>query len=311
MSPRVLFAAVLLLAIAGGIAFVAFGSDGGSDDEQAADPAQLAVPWVDPDGPSPIIGSVDVNPADGSLWLSTNTGMFRVPPDGDRPEQVTGQLTTDSGRGRISEQLVIRFRGPDELIASGHPPAGEALPPALGMIGSDDGGRTWTGLGEVGTADFHAIQFSGDMIAAGFYGEPQAGVSRDGGKTFDIRVPPGALIDLEVDPQDPARWIGSTERELVVSSDEARSWRPVEPVPNIRFSWPASDTLYRIDPGGQVKMSSDGGETWEDRGSTGGEPQAMFAETRRRLYVALIDGTIKASDDGGRTWTDRVAATAE
>jgi hypothetical protein len=307
----VLLAAVVLLVAAGGIAFVAFGSDGGADDEQAADPEQLAVPWVDPDGPSPIVGSVDVNPADDSLWFSTNTGMFRVPPDGDRPEQVTGELNTDSGSGRISEQLVIRFRGPDALIASGHPPAGEALPPALGMIGSNDGGRTWNGLGEVGTADFHAIQLSGDLIGAGYYGEPQVGLSRDGGKTFENRVPPGAVIDLEIDPQDPARWIASTDRELVISDDEARSWRPVEPVPNIRFAWPASDTLYRIDPGGQVKASSDGGERWEDRGSTGGEPQAMFAKTRRQLYVAMIDGTIKESDDGGRTWTDRVVASAE
>jgi photosystem II stability/assembly factor-like uncharacterized protein len=37
----------------------------------------------------------------------------------------------------------------------------------------------------------------------------------------------------------------------------------------------------------------------------------MFAETRRHLYVALIDGTIKESDDGGRTWSDRVVASAE
>jgi hypothetical protein len=146
------------------------------------------------------------------------------------------------------------------------------------------------------------------VIAAGYYGESQAGISRDGGKTFETRVPPGALIDLEVDPEDPKRWIGSTDRELVVSDDEARSWRPVEPIPNIRFAWPASDTLYRIDPGGPVKVSSDGGQTWEDRGSTGGEPQAMVAENRRHLFVALIDGTIKESRDGGQTWTDRVVA---
>jgi hypothetical protein len=139
LSPRVLLAAVVLLVAAGGIAFLVLGSGSDTEDEQAAAPESLNVPWVDPDGPSPIVGSVDVNPADGSLWFSTNTGMFRVPPDGDRPEQVTGRLTTDAGSGQISEQLVIRFRGPDELIASGHPPAGEALPAALGMIGSTNG----------------------------------------------------------------------------------------------------------------------------------------------------------------------------
>jgi hypothetical protein len=308
LSPRALLAAILLLVVSGGIAFLASGSDSGADEERSAGSASSSAPRVDPDGPNPIVGSIDVNPADGSLWLSTNTGLFRVPKDGDRPELVTGLLTTHVGSGHISEQLVIRFRGPDDLIASGHAPSGEALPEALGMIASSDGGRTWTGLGEVGFADFHAIQLSGDVIAAGFHGAPQVAISRDGGKTFDTRVPPGALIDLEIDPQEPARWIGSTDRGLVVSTDEARTWRPVEPVPNVRFSWPASDTLYRIDPGGQVKRSFDGGETWARRGSTGGEPQALFAPTRRHLYVALSDGAIGESRDGGRTWTARVAA---
>ncbi len=191
---------------------------------------------------------------------------------------MTGRLTTDVGEGSISEQLVIRFRGPDDLIASGHPPAGEALPPALGMIASKDAGKTWTGLGEVGRNDFHAIQIAGELIVAGVYGEPSVTVSRDGGRTFESSTPPETLVDLEVDPDDPKRWVASTFEELVVTEDEGDSWRPVEPIPNVRFAWPAGDTLYRVDPGGPVKVSADGGRTWEDRGSTGGEPQAMFAD---------------------------------
>jgi hypothetical protein len=54
-----------------------------------------------------------------------------------------------------------------------------------------------------------------------------------------------------------------------------------------------------------VKVSTDGGDNWEDRGSTGGEPQAMTVDGEM-LYVALIDGTVKVSDDGGETFTDRI-----
>jgi photosystem II stability/assembly factor-like uncharacterized protein len=305
LSPRVLLAGVVLLVFAGLIAYLTLGS-GGDEEERAAGAEDLAVPWVDPDGPNPIVGSLDVNPADDSLWLATNTGLFRVPPGADQPRLVTGQLTTDSGSGRISEQLVIRFRGPDDMLGSGHPPAGEALPPALGMIASDDAGRTWTGIGEVGTADFHAIQTSGDVIVAGRYGEPAVSVSGDGGRTFEEAQPPAPLVDLEVDPQNADRWIASTSDELISSDDRGDSWRPVEPVPNARFAWPASDALYRIDPGGPVKVSADGGRSWEDRGDTGGEPQALFAATPRHLYAALIDGTVKESRDGGETWTDRI-----
>jgi hypothetical protein len=92
---------------------------GGENSEEGASltPQGLAVPWVNPDGVSPIVGSIDVNLADDSVWLSTNTGMWRVPAEGGEPEQVTGALEGQE----ISPELVIRFRGPDSLIASGHP----------------------------------------------------------------------------------------------------------------------------------------------------------------------------------------------
>jgi hypothetical protein len=310
ISPRALLAGAVALVAVGVVLFLTLGSGGGDEEKTAAGGGELRVPWVDPNGQSPVVGSVDVNPADGSLWLSTNTGLFRVPKGSGTPERVTGRLTTDLGEGRISEQLVIRFRGPDDMIASGHPPEGEALPAALGMIASKDAGKTWTGLGEVGRNDFHAIQTAGDLIVAGVYGEPSVTVSRDGGRTFTSTTPPETLVDLEVDPDDPRRWVASTFEELVVTNDEGRSWRPVEPIPNVRFAWPAGDTLFRVDPGGPVKVSSDGGRTWEDRGSTGGEPQAMFARTTEHLFVALFDGTVKESTDGGRTWTDRVVPPA-
>jgi len=307
LSPRVLLAGVVLIVVGGVLAYAAFGSGSPAEEEPATDTADLRVPWVDPDGASPIVGSVDVNPSDDSLWFSTNTGLFRIEPGAGRPEQVTGRLTTDSGSGDISEELVIRFRGPDELIASGHPPEGAALPAALGLIASEDAGRTWTGVSEVGRVDFHAIQISGDVIVAGRFGEAAVSVSTDAGKTFEDRTPPAPLVDLEVDPDDPDRWVGSTAEGMVTSDDQGRSWRQVEPVPNVRFSWPAAGTLYRVDPGGAVKRSADGGRTWQDRASTGGEPQALFAEGDEHLYVALIDGTIKESQDGGASWTDRVA----
>jgi photosystem II stability/assembly factor-like uncharacterized protein len=302
-----LLVAVLLLLLTGAGAYLAFGSGDGTEEEPGGDPSDLRVPWVDPDGVSPIVGSVDVNPADDSLWLSTNTGLFRVAPGADRPERVTGTLTTDLGSGEISEELVIRFRGPDDIIASGHPPAESDLPSALGMIESKDGGRTWTGISEVGEADFHAIQVSRRTVVAGFFGQALVNVSRDGARSFEQRTPPAPLIDLEVDPGDPRRWIGSTAEGLIASEDEGQTWRQREAVPNSRFAWPESDALYRIDPGGPVKFSADGGRRWQDRGSTGGEPQALFAADRERLYVALIDGTVKESRDGGRTWTDRVS----
>ena len=58
-------------------------------------------------------------------------------------------------------------------------------------------------------------------------------------------------------------------------------------------------------------MSSDGGDSWQDRGSTGGEPQALVAEDADTLYTLLLDGTVKRSEDAGRTWSVLVARPAE
>jgi hypothetical protein len=293
--------------IALGLLVAALAGCGGDDGSSAQDPAdRLAVPWVDPDRDAPIVGSLSVNPADSTLYMGTNTGLFRIPEGASKPEKVVGTLETPDGSGKVSESLVVRFTGPDELLASGHPSAGEALPPALGLIRSEDAGRTWRPVSELGTTDFHAIEPAGDEIVAALFQQAQVLVSRDGGTTWETRAAPMPLVNLEVDPDDPRRWIGATERGIFVSSDGGKTWRQRDPTPNVRFAWADSGELYRIDPGGPVKVSADGGERWEDRGSTGGEPQAMTVGEDGKVYVALIDGMLKVSEDGGRTFTDQV-----
>ena len=53
--------------------------------------------------------------------MATNTGLFEIPENGGEPGKVTGKLNTPNGEGAVSEALVAKFTGPDELIASGHP----------------------------------------------------------------------------------------------------------------------------------------------------------------------------------------------
>ena len=292
--------ATLLLALAAvSLALLAgCGDDGGNT---SAGPAP-AVAWVDPDGDPPYIGSLSVNPKDGSLLLGTNTGLFRIPPEGGKPVKVTGELTTPDDSGKISEALVAKFTGPDEVIASGHPSGGSTLPPALGLIRSADAGRTWDSVSELGVSDFHALSAVGDVLVAPLYGQAEIRLSRDGGRRFEPRVAPMALVDLAVDPGDPKRWVATSEQGIYVSVDEGRTWRQRDPTPNVRLAWSEPGELYRIDPGGPVKVSGDGGETWQDRGDTGGEPQALAVDDSGVLYAATLDGKVRRSEDGGKTW---------
>jgi hypothetical protein len=289
-----------------GLLAAAVAGCGGDDGTSTAPASELAVPWVDPDGDVPIVGSLSVNPADSTLYMGTNTGLFQVPEGASKPEKIVGTLKTPDGSGEVSEALVVRFVGPDELLGSGHPAAGAALPPALGLIRSDDAGRTWSPVSEMGTADFHAIEPAGDQIVAALFQQAQILVSGDDGRTWATRAAPLPLVSLEVSPDDPQRWIGATERGIFVSEDGGKTWRERDPTPNVRLAWADGGELYRVDPGGPVKVSTDGGERWEDRGSTGGEPQAMTVGPDGKVYVALIDGTLKVSGDGGQTFTDQV-----
>ena len=291
----------LLLVLLAGAGLLA-GCGGGS--KSPADSATgPAVPWVDPDGDPPYIGSLSVNPRDGSLLMGTNTGLFEIPKQGGEPGKVTGDLYTPNGEGKVSETLVAEFTGPDEVIASGHPTGDSTLPPALGLIRSSDAGRTWDSVSELGTSDFHALSQSGDVLVAPLYGQAQILLSRDGGKTFEPRVAPMALVGLAVDPRDPKRWVATSESGIFVSEDEGRTWRQRDPTPNVRLAWKDSGEVYRVDPGGPVKVSTGGGKTWQDRGSTGGEPQALAVDDAGALYVATLDGKVQKSEDAGKTWT--------
>ena len=123
----------------------------------------------------------------------------------------------------MSESLVARFAGPDELIGSGHPSGDSALPTALGLIRSSDAGKTWESVSELGTSDFHALARSGDVLVAPLYGQAQMLLSRDDGKTFEPRVAPMALVDLAVDPGDPGA--GPRPRSRASSSRSTRAAR--------------------------------------------------------------------------------------
>ena len=104
-------------------------------------------------------------------------------------------------------------------------------------------------MSELGKADFHAIELSGDTIAAALFGQAQVLVSGDDGKSWETRAAPMPLIGLEVDPGDAARWIASTERGTFGSDDGGETWRQLDAIPNVRFSWPAERPALPDRPG--------------------------------------------------------------
>jgi hypothetical protein len=265
-------------------------------------PAQTAEPSGSSGGGAPFVASLTVDPGDGTVIAGTGLGLYRLEPGAKRAKPFDGELTTPSGSGAISPNLVLRFAGPGELIASGHPEnAGSGLPENLGLIRSDDGGATWTSVSLLGEEDLHALDVSGDVVAGQPVEAARVLVSVDGGKTFEERTPPAVPLDVDLDPEDPRRIAITTAEGLFVSRDGGGSWRQRDVLSTeTLLVWSPTGPLYRVDAAGIVQASRDGGESWEEAGNAGGPPTAVTVDAKGRLYVALAGARIVRSSDGGK-----------
>jgi hypothetical protein len=254
-----------------------------------------------PGDPGPIhVHGLGIDPDDGSLFIATHTGLFRVPP-GSRQATRVGERRQDT--------MGFTVAGPNRFLGSGHPDVTEAdergLPPLLGLIESTDAGRTWEPISLLGDADFHVLRFSAERVYGYDASHDRLMVSGDGGRTWQERRPPGQLMDLAVDPADSKRVIASAVGELVQglyeSGDAGETWRLVGGPAGL-LGWPQRGPLYILDVSGKVFTRPEVGSSLHHVGAIGGEPAAFLAHTTDELYAALHDGTIKRSTDGGKTW---------
>ncbi len=239
------------------------------------------------------VHGIGVNPADGSLYIATHTGLFRA-----------ASSETSARRVNAPKQDLMGFSiaGPDRFVASGHPGPGQDLPPSLGLIESRDRGRSWRALSLQGKADFHVLRSVGRTVYA--Y-DGRLMVSRDGGRSWQPRRAPGQLADLAPDPRDPDQVLASTSDGLSISEDGGRSWKKGTLPPPTLLAWGPVRRAFAVEGGGNVSASADSGRSWRRAGTVKGPPAAFTADQRGTIYVARQDGSVAQSADGGRTWRPR------
>ena len=270
-----------------------FAGCGGDEDTAPEDRPKFGDP-----GPVHVHG-LGVNPKDSALFIATHTGLFRA---------AEGERKARRVAGRFQDTMGFTVVGPDRFLGSGHPDGRERLPPFLGLIESRDAGENWKPLSLQGKRDFHVLEARGERVYG--YGSDfetrQAGllVSTDGGRRWEERDSPEALLSLAIDPHDGERVVASGERGLYLSTDAGRRWRPLDGDPAL-LAWAAPRRLYAAGLDGRVARSEDAGRTWQRVGDAGGEPAAFESAGADELYLALHDGTVKHSGDGGASWSVR------
>jgi hypothetical protein len=283
------------------LALVALAGCGGGSDGAVS--AKGAASIVDPAGSSPLVNSLEVEPGTGKLLVTTNRGFFRIDPKGGDPERIRGVATAKGRSVPVGGYLEVLPTGPKTLLGSGHPDRKGSLPEFLGVLRSEDGGRTWAVIARLGEADLHRMVLEHGKLYAFDAVLGAVLVSSDGGRTFEQHVaPPEPMVELEIDPGDASHMLLASEQTTFRSEDGGGKWRPIARSPGARYAWPAADTLYRADGVGTISVSADGADSWKPVGRVEGEPARLKALDARHLYVALKTGAILESRDGARSW---------
>ncbi len=236
-----------------------------------------------------------VNPADGSLYVATHTGTFRIPAQG-QAERV-GESYQDT--------MGFTVAGPDRFLGSGHPdvPSLKAgKPPLLGLIESTDAGKTWTSVSLSGEADFHALAFTHGRVY-GWDSTSGRFMVSDDLTSWDTRSTL-RLFDFAVDPAAPDHVVAASPEGLLDSVDGGRTWRAVDSPGLVALSWDPEMGLWGVESDGTVHRREQTAATWQRVGGLPGQPEALLARDGVLYAAALEDGTtgIYRSDEDGATW---------
>lgn len=226
-----------------------------------------------------------------ALLLGTHQGLFRQ--ELGRQPQLISDTPFD---------VMGLVRGGRRWLASGHPAAGEALPPDLGLRASDDG-RTWTTVSLSGEVDFHRLTAASDTVMGIASHGAKLLRSTDGGASWVAIENPNAF-DIAVDPGRPERVLATTQEGPRLSDDGGTSWRALSGAPLIAFAAWTSSWLLGVAPDGTVHVSTDAGATWKARGAVGGQPSALAVDGDR--VVVAVGSSVVESTDGGMTFAPRL-----
>jgi photosystem II stability/assembly factor-like uncharacterized protein len=281
--PGALLLSLLIALLASVVAGCGGSSEPGSG---AASPAAAAPQEEETAGH---IHGLGIDPADGALFVATHSGLFRAAKGEARARRVG-----DSRQDTMGFTVV----GKSEFLGSGHPGSPDQ-PPLLGLIRSEDAGRSWEPVSLSGEADFHALRAAGKRVYGADATRGRFIVSDDGGATWDERPPPAFVFDVAIDPDDPDHIVAATEEGLATSRDAGRSWRPPDPRRVGLLAWNAAG-LALVDQEGGVHRSADG-RKWKRAGEIGGRPAALAA-SGSDLLAGTHGNEVKISRDGGRSW---------
>ena len=235
------------------------------------------------------------------LYVATHHGLFSASPSG--------------AAARVSREphdlmaFAAHPTDPKVFYASGHPPGGGNL----GVIRSDDGGRTWSRLakGVNGPVDFHAMAVSRTDPKVIYGTHRGLQVSRDAGRTWKlVAALPGRVFDLAVSARDANIVYAAARNGLFVSRDGGRTWETgyLRRNPATMVHASARGRLYAFIYGVGLITAEEPALSWQLVSDAFDDRVLFKLDTdpadSGRLYGVADTGAVMTSKDGGKTWTN-------
>lgn len=197
-------------------------------------------------------------------------------------------LSGDSWSLRGEDMDLMGFSISEGIFyGSGHPGPGQNFPDPLGILVSDDGGRSWNADVLTGEVDFHLLKVSGDTMVgvAANYGIVIGSVDK-GQSWFNIDIP--ALTSLDLNPANSNELLVASEGALLRSSEVGKQLQPVEtPTPVKLIEWSDDGIFYATET--EIYVSP----------ATGGSFTALSQEFQNISALAAETGSIIVMDNQG------------
>lgn len=235
-----------------------------------------------------------VDPETDQLLVATHNGLFTV--EEGTVEQV----------GPVNDLMGFAADSEGRYYASGHPGPGSDLPNPVGLIESNDGGKTWQELSRQGESDFHAMAVSEEGVI-GFDGTLRISVNGQEWTEAGDQIQPANLAAL---PDSPVV-LATTQEGVQRSEDGGYTWTLPKDAPVLLMTaFADADTAVGVAPDGEVHISRDAGLSWEATGGTATEPGAITAapgDEDVRIWIATAEG-VEFSDDSGASFSTLVEA---
>lgn len=283
-QPPLIRRAVLVLAAASAVSVFAACAPGGTSGTGTGSSAVTA----SADALGHVHG-MTADPDTGRILLATHNGLFDV---SAQPAEKLGPAIDLMG---------FSAAAPGQYYASGHPGAGSGLPDPVGLIRSDDGGKTWTALSRQGESDFHALTVTQDGII-GYDGQLRRSEDGQDWATVQTRMQPVALAGS----RENTVVLATTEEGVQRSADGGATWSLPPDSPLLLFTaFADATTAVGVAPNNTVHISRDAGLTWRQTGEVSAPAAAITAandDGQLQIWVATDNG-VERSADGGATFS--------